>query len=108
MLELVIFFVYYQDMIQRIWPPEYFAVLQDGNGEAPYFRAAEPDESAEVFADRIGHLVARDIEYRGTAFVDVIKGQSGESDTEVASQVLAAVGIHKVLRQEARLHLEAI
>ena len=95
-------------MIKEIWPPEFFAVLQDGNGEAPYFRAIEPDESAELFADRIGQLVARDIEYRGTSFVDVIKGQNGASDTEVVSQVLAAVGIHKVLRQEARLRLETI
>jgi hypothetical protein len=95
-------------MPQRVWPPEYFAVLQDGNGEAPYFRAAETDESAEVFAERIGQLVARDIEYQGTTFVDVINGQSGESSAEVTSQVLVAIATHKALRREARSCLEEI
>jgi hypothetical protein len=91
-------------MSERVWPPEYFAVLQDGNGEAPYYRSIEPDESAEVFAERIGQLVARDVEYQGTAFVDVIEGQSGESNTIVASRVLVAIATHKALRQEARAY----
>lgn len=92
-------------MTEGIWPPEYLAVLQDGDGEASYFRAVEPGESPEAFAGRIGKLVARDIEYSGTVFIDVIAGNTGESNPVLVEQTLAAIENHKARRREARQHL---
>ncbi len=85
------------------WPPKYFAVLQDGDGEPRYFRGSEADESADAFALRIGKLVARDIEYpRGTTFVDVIDGTTGLVDADTTELVIDAMTSQKELRRQAR------
>ncbi len=80
------------------WPPQYFARLQDGNGEGSYFRSMRPEEEVIEFADRIGALVARDIEYQGTLFIDAIDGTSGEVDVPVSELIITAMNRHKTER----------
>jgi hypothetical protein len=85
------------------WPPSHFAVLQNGDGSPPYLRPIENDESVEQFADRIGSIVARDIEYPiGTTFVDAIEGSDGTSDIEVRELITQAMESHKTLRHTQR------
>ena len=38
--------------LEKQWPHEQFAVFQDGEGNPPYYRPREADESLESFIDR--------------------------------------------------------
>ena len=85
------------------WPPPHFAVLQNGDGQGEYYRQREVDESEEVFAERIGRLVARDIVgILGTAFVEVIDGRTGETDQALTDLVVTAMERHKILRSQQK------
>ncbi|CAN5397521.1 hypothetical protein BH09PAT4_BH09PAT4_00320 [soil metagenome] len=88
------------------WPPDYFAVLQDGNGEDPYYRSIRPDEQLEAFADRIGNVLARDIEYHGTIMVDAVRGATGDSDSVLCDMIVQSTDHHKALRQATRSRLD--
>jgi hypothetical protein len=84
------------------WPPAYFAVLQDGDGEGNYYRASAGDETGEQFAERIGKLVARDIEYRGTILVDIVAGESGQSDDDIRQLAATAFMSYQQKRRQDR------
>lgn len=82
------------------WPPAQFAVLQDGDGNPSYFRPREADEELDTFIDRIATTVVVGITaVRGTAFIEVVEGDTGETDDALTLLVVESMEKHKLARQ---------
>lgn len=76
------------------WPPAEFAVLQDGDGTPSYYRPREASEGFAEFIERIATtVVLGSTGIRGTAFIEVVEGHTGETD-EVAT-LLVTVSMEK-------------
>ena len=82
------------------WPPAHLAVLQNGDGDPSYYRPRETDETLGAFIDRIANTVVRGIvEYPGTAFVEIIKGDTGEPDEDLTTLVVESMRKQKLERR---------
>ncbi len=83
------------------WPPAQFAVLIDGDGNPSYYRPREADEELGSFIERIATTVVVGITgVRGTAFIEVVEGDTGETDEALTLLVIESMDKQKLARQE--------
>lgn len=82
------------------WPPAQFAVLQDGDGTPSYYRPREAAEDLEQFIVRIATTaVVGIIGSRGTAFLEVVEGDTGETDEALTMLVTESIKTQKLARR---------
>jgi len=82
------------------WPPTQFAVLQDGDGNPSYYRPREESEGLYAFIERIATTAVIDITgVRGTAFIEVVEGDTGETDEVLTLLVIESMEKQRLARQ---------
>ncbi|HSX44716.1 MAG TPA: hypothetical protein VLF39_01210 [Candidatus Saccharimonadales bacterium] len=82
------------------WPPAEFAVLQDGDGNPSYYRPREADEDLGTFIERIATTVVVGItSVRGTTFIEIVEGTTGETDEALTLLVVESMDKQKLARR---------